>query len=306
MTNIYISKKDAHGRTPFHYVAYGGSVNNFDLLYSKLRKKSFINTEDNHKWTPLHYAAKYGNLKMVRCIIRHNGDPNNLTAHGLSILHFLAKFTPQDSKCVMNYTHTLKMCVEVGADVNQRNCDWFTPVHEASASGNTVALNFFLKNEGDPHRKTKSGRQTPLSYAVRSGNKDVVKILLDAGADPINCFDYAPEEYQNLLEDYRVSREIFLLKYLLISCEKKKKKEKNCRPESDIDNAHKEVIVIRDFDDFPKSATKIIQSSGLLDNKQLIDDNWNVFLYVLRFLTRKIYRTPGKIQKLNFLFYNNY
>ena len=48
------------------------------------------------------------------------------------------------------------------------------------------------------------------------------------------------------------------------------------------------------MEDFPPSATKIIDSSGLLNKMELIQKNWDTFLFVLRFLTRKIYRTPGK------------
>ena len=46
--------------------------------------------------------------------------------------------------------------------------------------------------------------RTPLAYAIKNGNRDVVQLLLDNGCDPIAGFDLAPEELQALLEDYRV------------------------------------------------------------------------------------------------------
>ena len=69
--------------------------------------------------------------------------------------------------------------------------------------------------------------------------------------------------------------------------------EKNCRPESGDDDSKKEVIVIRSMNDFPSSAAKLIKQSHLQDtHQQLIDEHWTTFLFVMRFLTRKIYRTP--------------
>merc|ERR1711862_485556 len=100
----------------------------------------------------------------------------------------------------------------------------------------------------------------------------VIQTLLDAGADPIDCFEFANEDIIPLLEKFR---------------------ETNCRPESVGDDHKRQIIIIKSMDDFPSSAKKLIEGSGLLETKrELIDENWNTFLYVLRFLTRKIYRTP--------------
>ena len=115
-----------------------------------------MNSADEFKWTPLHFACRFGNLRIAKRIIREGGDPNCLTSLGVSALHFLARFEPpNDPKMVSTYLQTLKVLLDVGADTNQRNYDWFTPVHEAAAHGSAVAMNILLKNEGDPHRKTK-------------------------------------------------------------------------------------------------------------------------------------------------------
>ena len=74
---------------------------------------------------------------------------------------------------------------------------------------------------------------------------------------------------------------------------KRNNQEKNCRPESAVDDSKKEVVIIRSMDDFPSAAAQMIKNSGLMNSsKELVEENWNLFLFVLRFLTRKIYRTP--------------
>lgn len=269
--------QDEYGRNSLHYCARVGCLQIFELIICKIRKKTLLNTPDNFKWTPLHIAAYYGNLRMTKRLIREGADANCLTPEGASILHFLARFQPpsDSQKCVQQFTQALKLCVDVGVDTNQRSNDWYTPVHAAAFYGSQTALEVFLKYEGDPHRKTKNHSRTPLGYAVKNSHKNVIQTLLDAGADPIDCFEFANEDIIPLLEKFR---------------------ETNCRPESVGDDHKRQIIIIKSMDDFPSSAKKLIEGSGLLETKrELIDENWNSFLYILRFLTRKIYRTPGKL-----------
>ena len=79
-------------------------------MVSKLRKKSILNVVDTFKWTALHYAARNGHLRMVRRLVREGADPNALTAHGQSPLHFLARLDPADNhKFEAAYLQTLKV-----------------------------------------------------------------------------------------------------------------------------------------------------------------------------------------------------
>ena len=47
-------------------------------------------------------------------------------------------------------------------------------------------------------------QRTALAYAIKSGNTEMVRILLEAGCDPVSCFDIAPDEMLPMLEEYRV------------------------------------------------------------------------------------------------------
>ena len=44
--------------------------------------------------------------------------------------------------------------MDAGADSNQRNTNWGTPLHEAARSGSLVTIAFLLRNEADIFRKT--------------------------------------------------------------------------------------------------------------------------------------------------------
>ena len=56
--------------------------------------------------------------------------------------------------------------------------------------------------------------------------------------------------------------------------------------------------MIKDMSDFPSSAMKMVKTSGLMEtHEELVQKNWKIFLFILRFLTRKIYLTPEEFAK---------
>mmetsp|Transcript_15664 Transcript_15664/g.61193 ORF Transcript_15664/g.61193 Transcript_15664/m.61193 type:complete len:910 (+) Transcript_15664:73-2802(+) len=274
-----VVETDTHGRTPLHYAA---AVGNWDLgsLLIKNKKQSPLNMADDYKWTPLHVAAKNGHLVFVRKLVRAGADPNALTAGNMSAMHFVAALVPPAGlpKAAHMLELTIKSLVDVGADSNQRNVNWRTPVHVAAKRGSDVAIRALLKYEGDVHRKTKNEKETPLHCAVRGGYKQIVELLLKSGADPSavseagSAFDLAKDNsaIADLCEEYR---------------------ERNRRPDSDFDSTReREVIYASKLSDLPEDAMKLLSNSDLLENEALLMDNWDILLYVLRFLTRKVYK----------------
>lgn len=64
----------------------------------------------------------------------------------------------------------------------ERNKPEFTPLIQASATGNTQAVNFLLETDADLEARDHLGR-TALIHAVKNGHVRVVEMLVDAGAD---------------------------------------------------------------------------------------------------------------------------
>ena len=115
-----------------------------------------------------------------------------------------------------------------------------------------------------------------MHYAVQEDNFEVVKLLLKAGADPGSiseqgdCFSMVrSDNIKELMEEYR---------------------EQNRRNDSDYDNqSQREIVHVDRVEDFSEDVRKMLTYSDLVDNDQLYQ-NWDILLYVLRFLTRKVYR----------------
>eukprot|EP01096_Ripella_sp_DP13-Kostka_P018394 TRINITY_DN997_c0_g1_i1.p1 TRINITY_DN997_c0_g1~~TRINITY_DN997_c0_g1_i1.p1 ORF type:complete len:939 (-),score=386.70 TRINITY_DN997_c0_g1_i1:123-2939(-) len=266
---------DEFGRNAMHFAAFRGNTEAVTTMVKLDKKRSLINAPDKFRWTPLHYAVWHSQYKMCTLLIKSGADPNALTMGFHSCVHFLATKVVRDPKLFAGLEKILKSLLEMGAESNQRNFRNQTPLHLAALTGATQVLEILIRNEGDVHRRTKEG-ETPLHCAVAANHIDVVKILLKAGADPGSvseqgdCFALVKSDnVRELMEEYR---------------------EQNRRNDSDFENvAQREIVIVDTVEEFSEDVRKMLTYSDLTDNEPLYQ-NWDILLYVLRFLTRKTYR----------------
>jgi len=152
-----------------------------------IKKKASLNHRDDFGWTALHYAARQGSTKIVRILTKASADPNLLTGSGRSALHFLASIVNQpktkeqaalEDAIRVRGQQSLRTCalalsplrpfltlmidslhtqglLAIGADPNQKDENGITPLFEATRVGSAPTLSFFLKNDGDVHRRNK-------------------------------------------------------------------------------------------------------------------------------------------------------
>jgi ankyrin repeat protein len=83
-----------------------------------------------------------------------------------------------------NY-HTVRVFLDMGADVNTKDKDGNTPLmwvaSFGSVGGDLDVVEMFLDQGAEVNAKNKKG-ETPLTWAARQGNEEVARLLRQHGA----------------------------------------------------------------------------------------------------------------------------
>ena len=170
--NINLNVRNAHGYTPLYVAVDRGREQSARLL---INAGADINISDNNQWTALHWAAYYGYIKIVDALIHvPNVNLNSRNEQGYTPLHVAVMSGMKES---------VRLLIEVGADINITNNNQWTALHRAAYYGynnivdmliHTPHVNVNLRNEYG---------QTPLYVAVDRGREQSARLLIDAGAD---------------------------------------------------------------------------------------------------------------------------
>lgn len=134
--------------------------------------------------TPLARAAQSGDAATVRSLIAQGADVNARDAEGYAPLAYAARSGDRD---------TIKQLLDAKADPNARDCNsWgWTPVINAMHKYNDDAARLLVERGADVNARAGGCNEqkiedglTPLMYAAKFDESEMVKFLLEHGADP--------------------------------------------------------------------------------------------------------------------------
>ena len=191
---------------------YEGGINCTENDQSLLIKAFFeagvsLNGTDQNKKTFLHHAARLGNLELMRVLLDREGidieakDESGTTALSYAVGQgnkaivelLIRKGAKKDTQNSDGIT-PLQICIELGhahlvrdlinpALINAVNRDGYTPLHLATFKQNAEIIKILLESGADPNKSEKFGdNYYPLHYAVLLPSTEIAKLLLDGGA----------------------------------------------------------------------------------------------------------------------------
>ena len=139
----------------------------------------------NYICQPLPYASENGDISMMQLLIDEGADVNGRNAYG---------DTPLIYALGRKQIEAVKLLIKSGADVNQPNAFGITPFMGVCAGDNIELVKLFAEHGGDPNlqfedRTSSAGKPpggggvTALMMAAEYGTADIVKLLMDIGAD---------------------------------------------------------------------------------------------------------------------------
>lgn len=165
------------GRTALIVATMEGHKDIVDLLLSN-GAALYPQLHQNEDWTnPVMLAAIKGHIDILKCLIKAGADIQIANKTNSTAVTYAA---------VNGQTEALKILLDTGALPDPKNTDGgATPLILITYSplGNIPCIKLLLKHGADVHAVDNKGR-TALVHAATIGKKEVMEVLLDAGAEP--------------------------------------------------------------------------------------------------------------------------
>jgi len=154
-------------------------ANNPELISLLIDKGSDINAFDDNGNTPLLIASAHGNLESVKVLLAKGAKTNpglctrkSCANTGATPLHAAAWRSPE----------LVEYLAEHGADVNAKNLDGNTPLHNASTGDSTRCIKILCKYGAQVNAINKQG-MTPLMRAIQMQEAEAIQTLIACNAD---------------------------------------------------------------------------------------------------------------------------
>ena len=176
---IKINMKDKHNEGFLHYATKGLQSNGVTEIFKYLLKyDSKVNLSNKSGTTPLHIASQIGNQQAVSMLIESKASP---------AICDKKKMTPLHLACKNGNLEILKILLPL-SNVNQKNEEGETSLFLGIKSESIEVVTYMLQNGVQPFLLNKN-ESTPLHYAAKLGNLEIVKVILTHHYRIINCLD---------------------------------------------------------------------------------------------------------------------
>lgn len=161
-------------QTPLHLAALNGHRRCIEIL---VNNKADINGADQDKRTPLHLAVLGDQRSAVSLLLKLHANPLMIDLKGQTALHIAAEYgRVKMLSSILKRAKESQRALLAAQDEEGKTC-----LHYAAATSSLESLRFLIANGSDVNAETDYG-YTPLFFAIRSQQVNVVKELLNAGA----------------------------------------------------------------------------------------------------------------------------
>ncbi|CAG9859264.1 unnamed protein product [Phyllotreta striolata] len=174
----FINSQDSWGRTPLHAAAITDKSKCLQFLLNSGANANIHCGPRGENKTPLHLAAEHGHVQNILILLQHDGDISIRDINGMTAIDLAEK--NRHAKCVM----VLK---EAADEKEKARLEIHAAIRDAVNQGDKNSVQQILQSvQKDAElivNMAPSGANTLLFTACQIGNKEIVKILLENGAD---------------------------------------------------------------------------------------------------------------------------
>lgn len=145
-----------------------------DRVRSLLARKADVNARSEDGSTALLWAAHWNDVSTAELLIRAHADANLANEFGM---------TPLSRACTNGSAALVELLLNAGANPNARIATGETPIMTCAGTGSADAVRLLIANGADINAKEPSQNQSALMWAASERHPNVVRLLLEAGAN---------------------------------------------------------------------------------------------------------------------------
>ena len=157
-----------------------------------LQDPAYVTSRDYVGNTPLLTAIGFGELALVEWMLEHGADPNVDVDDGYTCL--LTAIESEEPASL----EIISRLLNAGVDIHAMGMNGWTALHMAAARGSVDKARLLIAAGADVNRRKEiDGSETPLMEAAFCGHPEMVRLLLQCGADPTmrdTTHDHTPLE----------------------------------------------------------------------------------------------------------------
>ncbi|GBM44967.1 Ankyrin repeat domain-containing protein 17 [Araneus ventricosus] len=179
----------------------------FELAQLLLAMKANVEDRGLKDMTPLMEAANAGNTDIVKLLIQHGADVNAQTSQEKKLKGAKVKNqdmnmksqqeihgaipsivcpegnTPLMFACAAGHVDIVRILLDAGARVEDHNENGHTPLMEAASAGHVEVAKLLVERGASINTHSNEFKESALTLACYKGHLEMVRFLLEAGAD---------------------------------------------------------------------------------------------------------------------------
>jgi uncharacterized protein len=140
-----------------------------------LTRKADVNVRSDDGSTALLWAAHWNDEATADLLIRAGANANVSNDFGM---------TPLSRACTNASAALVQLLLDAGANPNARIATGATPIMTCASTGNADAVRALIARGADVNAKEPSEKQDALMWAAAERHPNVVRLLVEAGANP--------------------------------------------------------------------------------------------------------------------------